>query len=136
MLKLFNTLKRKKEEFVPKSKNIGIYFCGPTVYDYAHIGNFRAYVFSDLLRRYLEYKGFSVKLIMNITDVDDKTIKNSKKEGLRLSDFTDKYTYAFFEDLDKLRIKIQLRGFPRVAVSIRLPGLKFFPVTMIAITLF
>jgi len=105
MLRLFNTAKRKKEEFVPLSRNVGMYFCGPTVYDYAHIGNFRAYVFADILRRYLEYRGFSVKLVMNLTDVDDKTIKRSKEAGMPLREFTEKYTDAFFEDIDTLRIK-------------------------------
>jgi cysteinyl-tRNA synthetase len=103
MLRLFNTMTRKKE--IVAKKNIGFYFCGPTVYDYAHIGNFRAYVFSDILRRYLEYKGFRVKFVMNITDVDDKTIKNSQKEGITLQEFTKKYEKAFFEDMEKLRIK-------------------------------
>ncbi len=105
MLKLFNTAKRKKEEFVPLSRNVGMYFCGPTVYDYAHIGNFRAYIFADILRRYLEYRGFSVKLVMNLTDVDDKTIKRSREAGMPLREFTEKYTDAFFEDIDTLRIK-------------------------------
>jgi len=105
MLKLFNTLTRKKEEFIPRGVTVKIYFCGPTVYNYAHIGNLRAYIFPDLLRRYLEYRGFVVRLIMNITDVDDKTIRDSKKEGLTLKQFTDKYTKAFFEDIDALKIR-------------------------------
>ena len=78
MLRFYNTLTRKKEIFKPIKKGwVKIYSCGPTVYDFAHIGNFRAYVFADILRRYLEYKGYQVKHIMNITDIDDKTIKNS-----------------------------------------------------------
>ena len=103
MLKLFNTMKRKKE-IVPK-KDIGIYFCGPTVYDYAHIGNFRSYVFLDLLRRYIEYLGYKVKMVMNITDVDDKTIKRSREREMSLKEFTSMYTNAFFEDIESLRIK-------------------------------
>ncbi len=103
VLKLYNTLTRKKEAI--KKKSLGMYFCGPTVYDYAHIGNFRAYIFSDLLRRYLEFLGHKVKLVMNITDVDDKTIKGAQSEGVLLNKFTQRYEKAFFEDLDALRIK-------------------------------
>ena len=82
-----------------------IYSCGPTVYNFAHIGNFRSYVFADLLRRYLQYKGFKVNQIMNITDVDDKTIKGSQKEGKPLKEFTTIYERAFFEDLAALNIE-------------------------------
>ncbi len=103
MLKLFNTLTRKKE-FVG-GKDLGIYFCGPTVYDYAHLGNFRAYIFADLLRRYLEYLGHKVKLVMNITDVDDKTMRNAQKEKMSLKEFTGRYEKAFFDDIEMLRIK-------------------------------
>jgi len=104
-IKLYNTLSRKKEEFRPLNKGeVRIYNCGPTVYDFAHIGNFRAYVFADLLRRFLEWKGFHVKQVMNLTDVDDKTIRNSRKEGLSLGQFTDKYARAFFEDIKTLNI--------------------------------
>jgi len=107
MLKLFNTFTRRKEVFKAsrRAKRVGFYFCGPTVYDYAHIGNLRAYVFADLLRRYLEFLGCNVKMVMNITDVDDKTINNSRKEGISLQEFTQRYEKAFFEDLAKLRIK-------------------------------
>ncbi len=106
MLKLFNTLGREKEAFSPiKGNEVRMYSCGPTVYDYAHIGNFRSYIFSDILRRYLEYCGYSVKLIMNITDVDDKTIKGSRKEGVNLKEYTETYKAAFFEDIKKLNIK-------------------------------
>ena len=104
MLSLFNTMTRKKELF-KAAEEVGIYFCGPTVYDYAHIGNFRSYIFSDLLRRYLEYKNYKVKLVMNITDVDDKTIKGAQKEKMTLREFTAKYENAFFEDVKTLRIK-------------------------------
>lgn len=101
-----NSLTRKKEEFIPiESKNVSMYSCGPTVYNYAHIGNFRAYIFSDLVRRVLEDYGYNVKLIMNLTDVDDKTIKNSKKENMPLKEYTQKYKDAFFEDAKSLRIK-------------------------------
>ena len=105
MLKLFNTMGRKKQVFRPFTDNIvTMYTCGPTVYDYAHIGNFRAYIASDILKRYLKFRGYDVNHIMNLTDVDDKTIKNSQKEGIPLNEFTEKYIAAFFEDLEKLNI--------------------------------
>ena len=105
-LKLTNTLSRKKETFKPlKGKNVKMYSCGPTVYDFAHIGNFRAYIFQDILRRYLEYSGYKVKQVMNLTDVDDKTIRGSQSMKMELEDFTKKYIDAFFEDLETLNIK-------------------------------
>ncbi len=81
-----------------------MYTCGPTVYDFAHIGNFRAYIAADLLKRYLKYKGYKVKQIMNLTDVDDKTIKASQKSKIPLKTYTKKYIGAFFEDIKKLNI--------------------------------
>ena len=106
MLTIFNTLTRKMEEFVPLSPPlVGMYTCGPTVYNYATIGNFRAYVFEDLLRRYLRLKGFQVKQVMNLTDVDDKTIRNSRAAGIALADYTAKYKQAFFADLAALNIE-------------------------------
>ncbi|MBN2330277.1 MAG: cysteine--tRNA ligase [Candidatus Aenigmarchaeota archaeon] len=105
-LSLFNTLTRRKEAFRPlDGKLVRMYSCGPTVYDYAHIGNFRAYMVSDLLRRYLEYKGYRVKAVMNLTDVDDKTIKGSQQAGISLARFTEKYKRAFFDDLKQLNIR-------------------------------
>jgi len=105
-MKFYNTLKKGKEAFKPLKKGEArMYNCGPTVYSFAHIGNFRSYVFADLLRRYLEWKGFKVKQIMNLTDVDDKTIRNSQKEGIALKQFTEKYEKAFFEDLRALDIR-------------------------------
>jgi cysteinyl-tRNA synthetase len=105
-LKLFNTLTRKKEEFEPlEDKIVKIYTCGPTVYDFAHIGNFRTFVFQDILRRYLKWKGFKVKQVMNITDVDDKTIEGSKDEKIPLKEFTKKYERVFHEDRRALRIE-------------------------------
>lgn len=105
-LKLFNTLSRKTEPFKPiKEGKAGIYSCGPTVYDYAHIGNFRAYICSDILVRYLEYKGLKVTQVMNITDVDDKTIKGSIKEKTSLEQYTKKYKKAFFDDIEALNIR-------------------------------
>ncbi len=105
-LKFFNTLKRKLQKFKPfKEGFVGLYTCGPTVYNYPHIGNYRAYIFEDVLRRYMEYKGLQVKQIMNITDVDDKTIRDSQKEGISLKEFCNRYEKAFFEDLKVLNIQ-------------------------------
>jgi len=105
-LKLYNTLTKKKEEFKPiKEGEVGLYSCGPTVYNYAHIGNFRSYIFVDILKRYLEYKGYKVNHIMNITDIDDKTIRDSGKIGWSLQKFTEKYTTLFMEDIALLNIK-------------------------------
>lgn len=104
-LKLYNTLSREIEDFKPNSeKEVTLYTCGPTVYNYAHIGNFRAYVFADILKRTLFYNGFNVKHVMNITDIDDKTIRDSIKEGKNLKEFTEFYTEAFYEDRDSLNI--------------------------------
>lgn len=104
-IKFYNTINRKKEDFIPIDNNeVKLYTCGPTVYDFAHIGNFRAYLFEDLLRRTLEYFGYKVLHIMNITDIDDKTIKKSIKENKSLKDFTNYYTNAFFEDVKSLNI--------------------------------
>ena len=105
-MRFFNTLGRTLQEFTPiQPGKVRMYTCGPTVYNYAHIGNFRAYLFEDLLRRTLEYFGNQVTQVMNLTDVDDKTIRDSKAAGLKLEDFTRKYKDAFFEDLKTLRIE-------------------------------
>ena len=105
-IKFFNTLTKKKEEFKPiKKGKVLMYSCGPTVYSYPHIGNYRSFLVADLIRRYLEFRGFQVKQIMNITDIDDKTIRDSAKEGLSLKEFTEKYTKIFFDGLDKLNIR-------------------------------
>ncbi len=113
MIDFYNTINKKKEKFIPINKDkITLYTCGPTVYNYAHIGNFRAYIFEDLLRRTLEYAGYNVFQVMNITDIDDKTIKRSIEDGVSLEELTNKYTDAFFEDLDKLNI-IRAHEYPR-----------------------
>lgn len=105
-IQFFDTLTRKLEEFRPMDpKVVKMYTCGPTVYDFAHIGNFRAYVFEDLLQRHLEVRGYKVERVMNLTDVDDKTIKGSMRTGLPLNEFTRPFKEAFFEDLKKLNIK-------------------------------
>src|SRR5512139_2489067 len=103
---LFNTLTRRKEDFIPQLPGkVKMYTCGPTVYDYAHIGNFRAFLFEDLFKRWLEYRGFKVTHVMNLTDVDDKTIKGSQTKGIPLRKFTEFYGKAFFEDITALNIK-------------------------------
>jgi cysteinyl-tRNA synthetase len=103
MLKLYNTLTNQVEEFQPLNPpEVRMYVCGPTVYDYAHIGNFRTFLFADLLRRYLKYKGYRLHHVMNITDVDDKIIARAVQEKKSLREYTDKYTQYFFEDFDAL----------------------------------
>jgi len=105
-LKLYNTMSRKKENFQPLESGIVKYYtCGPTVYNFAHIGNLRAYSYQDLLKRYLRFKGFKVIHAINLTDVDDKTIRDSRKEGTSLKEFTQRFTKSFFEDIAKLRIE-------------------------------
>ncbi|HWR82006.1 MAG TPA: cysteine--tRNA ligase [Candidatus Deferrimicrobium sp.] len=113
-----NTLTRQKEPFTPiEPGKVRMYTCGPTVYGYAHIGNFRTFIFEDLLRRYLKYKGFEVLQVMNLTDVDDKTIRNSRAEGVSLEAFTNRYTQAFFEDLETLGVE-RAEVYPRATEHI------------------
>lgn len=105
MLKLYNTLTKAIEEFSPiKKDEVSMYSCGPTVYNYPHIGNYRAYVFADILKRTLLYNGYKVKHVMNLTDVDDKTIRDSQKEGKSLNEFTKFYANEFFKDIKSLNI--------------------------------
>ena len=104
-LKLFNTLSRSVQEFTPldpQKKNVGMYCCGPTVYDFAHIGNWRTFVFADLVRRTLEFSGYEVKHVMNITDVEDKIIKRVRENKTTLREFTGKFEAAFLDDLKTL----------------------------------
>jgi cysteinyl-tRNA synthetase len=106
MLRLYNTLTRVKEEFQPTHPGeVRIYTCGPTVYDHAHIGNFRAFVFEDILRRYLIYKGYRVRQVMNLTDIDDKTIRGAHQAKTSLAEYVQFYAQAFFEDLQTLNIQ-------------------------------
>jgi cysteinyl-tRNA synthetase len=104
-LKIFNTLSRSLEEFVPldpAGRKVGMYCCGPTVYDYAHVGNWRTFVFGDLVRRYLSFRGYEVTHVMNVTDVEDKIIKGVRESGGSLREFTGKFESAFLEDLKTL----------------------------------
>ncbi len=106
MLKVYNTLTRSLDEFQPmEAGRVKMYACGPTVHDYAHIGNFRTFVFVDLLRRYLKFKGYVVEHVMNITDIDDKTIRKSNERGVSLKDYTAEYTNYFLEDLYSLGVE-------------------------------
>ena len=105
-VRFFNTMTRREEEFAPlRAGEARMYTCGPTVHDFAHIGNFRAYVFEDLLRRFLKTAGYRVVQVMNLTDVDDKTIRKSRAAGLPLREYTRTYIDAFFKDLDTLGIE-------------------------------
>jgi cysteinyl-tRNA synthetase len=107
-LQFFNTFSRQIEEFEPRdpsARPIRMYTCGPTVYSRAHIGNFRAYIFEDLLQRHLELRGYKIHRVMNITDVEDKTIRGAREAGVPLQKFTEQFKEAFFEDADTLRIK-------------------------------
>ena len=115
MLKFYNTLTRKKESFKPiKKDKVGMYVCGPTCYSYQHIGNLRTYIFADILRRVLNFNGYNIKEVMNVTDVghltsdedtgDDKVEKAAKKEGKKAEDIVNYYWNIFKEDFKKLNI--------------------------------
>jgi cysteinyl-tRNA synthetase len=117
-MRIYNTLSRQVEEFIPLEGNkVRMYFCGPTVYDFAHIGNFRTFVMSDILHRYLKFRGYDVTFVMNLTDVDDKTIRGAMKEGISLKEYTDRYAKAFFEDLETMRIE-KATYYPRATETI------------------
>ena len=117
-MKFHNTLTRRKEEFRPVDKKlVKMYTCGPTVYNYVHIGNLRTFLFEDLLRRWLKYRGYSVKQVKNLTDVDDKTIRDSQKEKMTLKEFTEKYAKSFFEDIDTLNIE-RAEAYPKATEHI------------------
>ncbi len=121
-LHLFNTLTRQVEEFRPfdeAGKTVGMYCCGPTVYDFGHIGNFRTFVFADLVRRYLEFRGFKVNHVMNITDVEDKIIRRVRETGKTLKEFTATYTDVFLQDLKELNCLVpEDKNLPRATEHI------------------
>src|SRR5437867_3782363 len=117
-LSLYNTLTRRVEPFTPlRPPRVTMYTCGPTVWQYAHLGNFRTFLFEDLLRRHLEFSGYDVFHIMNLTDVDDRTIKAAAAAGKRLTDHTAPFVQAFFEDRDYLRIQ-PAHAYPRATEAI------------------
>lgn len=104
-LHLYNTLTREVERFKPlKQDEVKVYYCGPTPYNYAHIGNLRNYLMDDIIVRTLRFLGYKVKTVMNVTDIDDKTIRDSQKSEKSLKDFTEFYTREFLDDCKKLRI--------------------------------
>ena len=106
MMNVYNSLTRRIEGLVPLADNtVRMYTCGPTVYNFAHIGNFRAYTFEDILRRVVQFNGMKIKQVMNLTDVDDKTIRGANAAGVALTDYTKTYKDAFFADLKVLNIQ-------------------------------
>jgi cysteinyl-tRNA synthetase len=118
MLQIYNTLTRDKGVFKPLKKGeVSIYACGPTVYNMPHIGNYRTFLMTDNIVRTLEYLGYRVKLVMNITDIDDKTIRDSKTAGISLKDFTEKYTAEFFKGLNMLNIK-RASAYPKATENV------------------
>jgi cysteinyl-tRNA synthetase len=105
-LTFYNTLTRREEEFVPlREGKVGVYVCGPTVYAAPHIGNLRTFFFSDILRKYLEYRGYDVRFVMNLTDVDDKTIRGAMQKGVKLNDYTQPFIDSLFRDFEQLGIR-------------------------------
>ncbi|MBI4916339.1 MAG: cysteine--tRNA ligase [Acidobacteria bacterium] len=112
-IRFYNTLSRRAEAFVPlEPGHVRIYTCGPTVYNFVHIGNLRTFLFEDVLRRTLKAFGFRVTQVMNLTDIDDKTIKGANAEGIGLREFTDRYAAAFFADIDTLGVE-RAEHYPR-----------------------
>src|ERR1700747_1874590 len=105
-LRLYNTMSSRIEEVRPRrDREVRMYACGPTVYDYGHIGNFRTFVAVDLLRRFLRQSGYTVRHVMNITDVDDKIIRNAARNGVSVQQYTAKYEKAFLEDAAMINIE-------------------------------
>src|SRR5678815_6008054 len=103
-LRFYNTLTQQVEAFAPQDGNtVRMYTCGPTVYHYVHIGNLRTFTFQDILRRWLSYRGYTLMHVMNITDVEDKIIRNAMEQGKTLSEYTAQYEKAFLEDMATLR---------------------------------
>jgi cysteinyl-tRNA synthetase len=117
-MQIYNTLTKRKEEFIPIDPSIvKIYMCGPTVYDYFHIGNARSFIMSDIIRRYFEYKQYTVKYVMNLTDIDDRIINKSIKERMEAKVVAETYAKAFFEDIKKLKVK-KADFYPRATTHI------------------
>ncbi|MDZ5033968.1 class I tRNA ligase family protein, partial [Clostridium perfringens] len=105
-MRIYNSITRKKEEFVPLTPGeVKMYVCGPTVYNYFHIGNGRTFIIFDTIRRYLEYRGYKVRFVQNFTDIDDKMIKKANEEGTTDSNVGDKYIDEYYKDADGLIIK-------------------------------
>ncbi|ADL08828.1 cysteine--tRNA ligase [Thermosediminibacter oceani] len=105
-MRIYNTLTRRKEEFIPLNGNkVTIYTCGPTVYDFFHVGNARVFITFDVIRNYLKYKGYEVKFVQNFTDIDDKMIKRANEEGVTVKELGDRFIKEYFKDADALNIK-------------------------------
>ncbi len=121
-IQITNTLTRSLEAIIPRAdqgKTLSLYTCGPTVYSYAHIGNFRAYVFEDLLQRQLQARGFTVRRVMNLTDVDDKTIRGAVAAGISLAEYTRPFKEAFFADAEALRL-LKAEAYPEATDAVQI----------------
>ena len=106
MIKVYNTLNKKKEEFIPLTPGeVKMYVCGPTVYNFFHIGNGRTFIVFDTIRRYFEYRGFKVDFVQNFTDIDDKMIKKANEEGTTVKKIGDTYIKEYYQDADALNIE-------------------------------
>ena len=105
-MKIYNTQSRRKEEFVPiHPGKVGIYCCGPTVYNYFHIGNARPFIVFDTLRRYFEYKGYEVTFVQNFTDIDDKMIRRANEEGITVKELGERFIEEYYKDADALGVE-------------------------------
>ena len=104
-MKVFNTLSGQKEEFLPQGDEVRMYVCGVTPYDNCHIGHAMSYIIFDVIRRYLRFRGYKVKYVQNITDIDDKIIDRASKLGISPAELAQKYTDSYFEDMDALNIE-------------------------------
>ena len=105
-IRVYNSVTRKKEEFVPvNGSKVGIYACGPTVYDYFHIGNARIFIVFDVIRRYLQWRGYDVTYVQNFTDIDDKMIKRAEELGITVAELAERYIQAYFEDAAALGVR-------------------------------
>jgi cysteinyl-tRNA synthetase len=116
-MKVFNTLTGQKEEFIPEGETVNIYVCGVTVYDDCHIGHAMSYVLFDVIRRYLEFKGYDVKHVQNFTDIDDKIINRANQLGISCSELAEKYIDEYFRDMDALNIK-RVHVYPKATEEI------------------
>ncbi|MCX6777255.1 MAG: cysteine--tRNA ligase, partial [Candidatus Micrarchaeota archaeon] len=117
-MKIYDTMKRKETELTSPDGEIGMYVCGPTVYDYPHLGHARSEIVFDMVRRYLEYRGFKVKYVHNITDVDDKIIKKAGEEGKKPEEIAEKFTKEYFSDMERLGIK-KADAYPKATENIK-----------------
>ena len=110
-MRIYNTMTRSKQEFVPLEEGkVKMYSCGPTVYDYFHIGNARPFIIFDTLRRYLEYLGYEVTFVQNFTDIDDKMINRANKEGITVKELGERFIAEYFKDAEALGIRIKYKG--------------------------